>query len=78
MIKLSKITIDIIIEIIFVLSPIFISTCFKHCNFLSSIPQNAEMVKLSLCLTNQALRHGDVWGCGCIDPRFLGLGTSWR
>jgi hypothetical protein len=25
--------------------------------------------KLSLCLTNQALRHEDVWGSGCIDPR---------
>jgi hypothetical protein len=26
---------------------------------------------------NQALRHEDVWGSGCIDPRFLDLGTSW-
>jgi hypothetical protein len=34
-------------------------------------------VKLSLCLTNYALRHEDVWGSGCIDPRFLELGTSW-
>jgi hypothetical protein len=23
-----------------------------------------------------ALRHEDVWGSGCIDPRFLDLGTS--
>jgi hypothetical protein len=35
-------------------------------------------VKLSLCLTNYALRHGGVWGSGCIDPNFLDLGTSWR
>jgi hypothetical protein len=28
-------------------------------------------VKLSLCLT---LRHEDLWGSGCIDPRFLDLG----
>jgi hypothetical protein len=35
-------------------------------------------VKLSLCLTNLALRHEDVWGSGCIDPHFLDLGTSWR
>jgi hypothetical protein len=33
---------------------------------------------LSLCLTNYALRHEDVWGSGCIDPHFLDLGTSWR
>jgi hypothetical protein len=35
-------------------------------------------VKLSLCSTNQALLHEDVWGSGCIDPRFLDLGTRWR
>jgi hypothetical protein len=35
-------------------------------------------VKLSLCLTNWALRHEGVWGSGFIDPRFLDLGTSWR
>jgi hypothetical protein len=35
-------------------------------------------VKLSLCLIKYALRHEDVWGSGCIDPHFLGLGTSWR
>jgi hypothetical protein len=27
---------------------------------------------------NQALRHEDVWGSGCIDPRFLDLGVTWR
>jgi hypothetical protein len=34
--------------------------------------------KLSMCLTNYALRHEGVWGSGCIDPHFLDLGTSWR
>jgi hypothetical protein len=36
------------------------------------------MVKLSLCSTNQALRHEDLWGSGCIYPYFLDLSTSWR
>jgi hypothetical protein len=35
-------------------------------------------VNLSLCLTNYPLRHEGVWVCGCIDPHFLDLGTSWR
>jgi hypothetical protein len=36
-------------------------------------------VKLSLYLTNLALRRAGVWGRGCIDaPRFLDFGTSWR
>jgi hypothetical protein len=35
-------------------------------------------VKLSLCLTNLALRHGGIWRSGCIDPFFLDLDTSWR
>jgi hypothetical protein len=35
-------------------------------------------IKMSLCITNEALRHEDVWGSGCIDPHFLDLGTSWR
>jgi hypothetical protein len=33
--------------------------------------------KLSLCLTNKALLHEDVWGSGCIDPRILDFVTSW-
>jgi hypothetical protein len=37
-----------------------------------------HLVVSSPCLTNYALRHVDVWGGGCIDPRFLDLGTSWR
>jgi hypothetical protein len=35
-------------------------------------------VKLSLCLTNYALRHEDVWESGCIEPRLLDLGTGSR
>jgi hypothetical protein len=35
-------------------------------------------VKLSLFLTNLALRHEGVWGSGCIDPHFLDLGITWR
>jgi hypothetical protein len=34
-------------------------------------------VKLYLCLTNQALRHEDVSGSGCIDPHILDLITSY-
>jgi hypothetical protein len=32
--------------------------------------------KLSLCLTDQTLRHKGVCGSGCMHPRFLDLGTS--
>jgi hypothetical protein len=35
-------------------------------------------VKLFLCVTNEALRLEDVWGSGCIEQRFLALGSSWR
>jgi hypothetical protein len=35
-------------------------------------------VKLFLCLINYALRHGGVWGSGCVDPHFLDLGNRWR
>jgi hypothetical protein len=35
-------------------------------------------VNLSLCLANWALRHEYVWRSGCIDPRVLDLGISWR
>jgi hypothetical protein len=33
--------------------------------------------KLSLCLTNSALCHEDVWGAVCIDPRILDIDISW-
>jgi hypothetical protein len=46
----------------------------------SSLPHHSYpyKVKLSLCLTNYTLLHKRVWGSGCIGPRFLDLGTSWR
>jgi hypothetical protein len=31
-----------------------------------------------LCLTNRELRHEDVWGNECIDPRIPYLRSSWR
>jgi hypothetical protein len=46
--------------------------------FLLVLPSCIKKVKLSLCLTNQALRYEGVWGSGHIDPHFLDLGTSWR
>jgi hypothetical protein len=30
------------------------------------------------CLTNSILSQEDVWGCGCINPRILDLGTRLR
>jgi hypothetical protein len=39
---------------------------------------NEVKVKLSLCLTNYALCHEGVWRCGCIQPHFLDLSSSWR
>jgi hypothetical protein len=29
-------------------------------------------------LSELAICHEDIWGCGRIDPHFLGLGTNWR
>jgi hypothetical protein len=29
-------------------------------------------------IKGKVVRHEDVRGSGCIDPRFLDLGTSWR
>jgi hypothetical protein len=40
--------------------------------------KKVKKVKLSLCLTNLALRHEGVCGSGCTDPHYLDLGTSWR
>jgi hypothetical protein len=34
-------------------------------------------IKLFLCLTNQTLRHEDVWGSGGIIHAFIDIGTSW-
>jgi hypothetical protein len=41
-------------------------------------PKNIKKIKSYSLLTNWTLRYEDVWGNGCIDPRFLDLGTSWR
>jgi hypothetical protein len=41
------------------------------------VKKKKEKINLSLCLTNQALCHEDVWESGCIDPRILDFGTSW-
>jgi hypothetical protein len=30
-----------------------------------------------MSLTNSALRHENVWGSECIDPRIIDLGTIW-
>jgi hypothetical protein len=42
-----------------------VKSMFPHC----------IKVKLSPCLTNEALHEG-VWGSGCIDSHCLDLGTS--
>jgi hypothetical protein len=49
-------------------------------DFISGLPYNTnrKITQLSLCLTNQALRHEGVRGSGYIDPYFLDLGTSQR
>jgi hypothetical protein len=44
----------------------------------TELSRSEGKVKSSLCLTNYALRHEDVWGSGCIDQRLFDLGTSWR
>jgi hypothetical protein len=41
--------------------------CCKHDNETSG----PIKVKLSVCLTNEALRHEGVWGSGRIGPHFL-------
>jgi hypothetical protein len=51
---------------------------FKVEHVLEMNVKEQKKIKLSLCFTNQALRHEGVWGSGCIDPCFLDLSTSWR
>jgi hypothetical protein len=36
------------------------------------------LLSTSLCLTNYALRHEDIRGSECTDPRILNFGTVWR
>jgi hypothetical protein len=54
------------------------STTLHSFETLSPLLAGKVKVKLSLYLTNQALRHEDAWGSGCIDPHYLDRGTSWR
>jgi hypothetical protein len=57
------------------------STAFQLQWLLSKQPDAVHFVKkvrLSLGLANSALRHEDLCGSGCIDPRLLDLDTSWR
>jgi hypothetical protein len=44
----------------------------------SCVLSECKNIKLSLCLTNWALRHEDVWESVCIDTSFLDLCASWR
>jgi hypothetical protein len=53
-------------------------TCFRRTWYMCCSKQYKIKVKLSVCWTNEALRHKDVWRSGRIDPRILDLGTSWR
>jgi hypothetical protein len=57
---------------------IYLSIYLPILSLPSRFSSNPIKVKLSLCLTNWALRHEGVWGSGCIDPHFLDLGASWR
>jgi hypothetical protein len=43
------------------------------CSSIHSMKAN-----LSLCLTNWALRHEELWRSACIDPRILDLCPCWR
>jgi hypothetical protein len=36
------------------------------------------MITLSLCLSNQATLHENIWGSECVDQCFLDLCTSWK
>jgi hypothetical protein len=53
---------------------------FCRCLFLAwqllTVP--LHNVKLSLCLTNSALRHEGAWMSGCVEPHFLDLGINCR
>jgi hypothetical protein len=40
--------------------------------------ENGESMKLSQSLTDQALRHEDVWPSGCTDAPCLDFDTRWR
>jgi hypothetical protein len=52
--------------------------CYLDCHEAGLCCYLVIKVNLSLCLSYYALRHEGVWESGCIDPRFLDLGTSWK
>jgi hypothetical protein len=52
------------------------TTGIRNCRQKSQ--ERNQCRRFSLCLTNYALRHEDVWGSGCMDPHILDLGTSCR
>jgi hypothetical protein len=47
----------------------------RAASVIGNIPSKVK-VKLSLCLTNEALLHEGLQGSGYIGPHFLDLGTS--
>jgi hypothetical protein len=48
------------------------------CVYIYNIYIYIHEVNFTMCLTNKTLRHEDLWGYGCIDPRFPDIGNSWR
>jgi hypothetical protein len=61
----SNISIPLKVLINLFVYPVLYIFCYKN-------------AKQSLRLTNQAPRQEDVPGSGCVGPRFLDIGTSWR
>jgi hypothetical protein len=57
---------------------IYVRPFFVFCIVTCKPLHNQSKVKQSLCLTNQALQHEDIWGSGCIDLCILDSSTSWR
>jgi hypothetical protein len=53
---------------------LFMSEEAKNRRLLLPVYSSLQPRKMSV----NAQRHEDVWGSGCIDPRFLDLGSSWR
>jgi hypothetical protein len=64
------------------LTPLFalnlISTHYHCVKFTAGIFINTRMELTRIDKSEEALWHEGVWGSGCIDPRFLELGISWR
>jgi hypothetical protein len=47
---------------------VHVSRCVQFSCVSVTVATNVWKVNLSLCLTNKALHHEDLWGNGCIDP----------